>query len=696
MTLAFDERDRASILRDVVSPDEDVRRLAVERAQALPLEAALPLLVERLGDSSWRVRKAAVERLVACSDSERVALALIDALADGDNPGRRNGALEALVQCGPRAVEPLLNACRSPDADVRKLVVDSLAGVGDARAADTLVGLLGDPDPNVRAAAADALGAFGGASAAGALLSRAHSEDEDPLVRFSALRALRALGAPIAAAQLAPVLDDPILRSAALDLLGGEDEPEAVGVLLKALGAPSRSLRESAMRGLLRLLSNVDGTRAEQLRDQVREAARSSGELVADALEHLEGADLTTRLALVQFLGLLRVEVAVVPVLRAARDEALTEVALATLAAFGVEVEAHVEAAWNELDAQTRALACALLGRTHGERGALLLAAALESSDAELRMAAARAVAGRGSLAALSLLVRCLELAACEDEIEAEDERSTLSEVIAELAATSPEARARVDVMLQERLGGVSEEVRVVLARILARIAPPEDAPVFRLLLRDPSAAVRGVAVEALGRLDPSAAAEPLRLALADEDASVRIAAAAALGVGRGEAALRDLRSLADDRDSRVRAAAVRAIARHLDADAPPSQREIARSTLAAALDDDALVAIAALEALCEQGGELTERLGGPLARPEPEVVREAVRCLGLHAGAAQLEGLVPLVDHPDWSVRAEAIEVLAARRLTRAVPNILRRLECERDDFVRSAILQALERLEG
>ena len=56
---------------------------------------------------------------------------------------------------------------------------------------------------------------------------------------------------------------------------------------------------------------------------------------------------------------------------------------------------------------------------------------------------------------------------------------------------------------------------------------------------------------------------------------------------------------------------------------------------------------------------------------------------------------MLALVSHADWSVRAEAIRVLAERGVRRAVPAILRLLEVEQDDFVRDAILRALERLE-
>jgi len=97
-----------------------------------------------------------------------------------------------------------------------------------------------------------------------------------------------------------------------------------------------------------------------------------------------------------------------------------------------------------------------------------------------------------------------------------------------------------------------------------------------------------------------------------------------------------------------------------------------------------------------EIGGDATSYVTPLLRRPEPEVVREAARCLGLHAERDALEVLLPLVSHSDWSVRAEVIEILGERRARQAVPAILRRLETEEHDLVRSVALGSLHRLEG
>ena len=69
MKLPMDGRDRESILEDLRSTDDEVRRLAVERLTVLPSVEAIRLLVERLGDSSWRVRKAAIDRLAELVES---------------------------------------------------------------------------------------------------------------------------------------------------------------------------------------------------------------------------------------------------------------------------------------------------------------------------------------------------------------------------------------------------------------------------------------------------------------------------------------------------------------------------------------------------------------------------------------------------------------------------------------------------
>jgi HEAT repeat protein len=697
--MILDPRDRESIGCDLVSSDDEVRRLAVERLPMLPVGEALPMLAERLGDESWRVRKSAVACLASVPEDWPVAEQLIAALADGDNPGRRNAAVEALVRSGRRMVEPLLGMLESPDVDVRKLVIDALAGIGSERAVPQLAERLGDPDPNVRAAAADALGAIGGSEAIRALSDTVLREDQEPLVSFSALRGLARLEVPLEAGALKRALSDPLLRPVAFSVLGQGDEPEALDVLLAGLAAGSRAAREAACEALLRRLCRADPSDAERLGARIRACVLAAPATIADATRRLGEAELGVRLLLVQFLGIVRAPESVIPLLLAARDEALAEVALSTLVGFGAVADAEIDGCFHALDVEVRALACELLGRTTSAGGAQRLIAALADTEPTVRIAAARGLAGRSDPAATSALLRRLEVTAGDPEPEAEEERNAAIDALVQIATAAPEAEARRTTLdlLAGGFEGAEVPIRLAMARVLREVGSSEHAEHMSLLVQDPSSEVRRAAVAALARMGPDVAAEMLRLALADEDVSVRIAAAAALGEGAKPRVLPDLERLLSDEDASVRAAAVRAItgfAPALSADAAALER--VESLLRQALTDVAPVAIAAVEAFERIGNavSLTPVLA-ILDHADAEVVQSAVRCVERHAHDSDLHSLVPLLAHEHWAVRAAVLDALARRRTRSALPAVLRHLEREQDEFVREVLLRTLAQLE-
>jgi HEAT repeat protein len=693
------DRERRSIELDLESSDEEIRRLAVERMAGLPAADALPGLVACLGDPGWRVRKAAVDRLVEAPADWSADAALVAALSDGENPGRRNSAAEALIRRGETAVDSLLEATTSNDVDVRKLAVDTLAGIAPPRALDRLVEMLDDADPNVQAAAADALAVVGDDAVAPLLLSVATRTEDDPLVAFSALQSLARLEVCVPTRDLLHALDTPLLRPAAYAVMGqaADDDASAVEALLKGLQAPSRSGREAAISALLRLVSRRDAAACEALAEQIR--SHSDGLPEDDARERLASADLPTRLVLIQYLGLLGRAESVVSILSAGCDEALEEVALSALADLGEQAEHGIEASWSELDAEARRLACRALSRTSGATGNARLVAALDDPDTALRSAAALALGVRRCADALPALVHRLEaVASLDEDLDGEDERAALTKALIELTQPADggvDLHDRTVELLGQRLDGAPEPVRLALATVLGRIGRPQDERLVAWLLKDPSPGVRRAAVQALARLGHGEDAEPLRLALADEASGVRIAAAAALAASHSPRALGDLEHLADDEDPRVRAAALRAVGERAAAGGEEASRQ-ARELLARALVDEGAVALAAVEALQVLGGEsAADAARCLLQRDEPELVRAAASCIGMHGERSALEDLVPLVGHPDWAVRAEVIGALSERAVVASVPAILRRLETEQDDFVRDTILRALRRLE-
>lgn len=698
MNMALAQAERASILEALASADEEVRRLAVEQLLLLPISEAAEKLCECLGDSGWRVRKAAVERLIACGGQTLVQEMLIASLADGENPGRRNSAFEALVGCGTGATARLIAEMTNDDADVRKLVVDALAAIEDPASLGPLVEAMKDEDPNVRAAATEALGVVGGSQEIDCLIRVASDADDDILVRLSALGALSRMEAGVGVARLANALEHSILRPAAFELLGHSADPAAVDALLKGLSDDGRSSRERAMAALLRTLGRLDDREAMELRTRLRTAAAANDDLIRVSCERLDGADLGSRMVLIQFLGLMEDSRAVVPVLLAGRDEAVEELADATLEALGELVPAVLAEAWDDLDGGVKARACTILGRIGGECADRLLLQTLDSPDSDLRCRAASAMAEGAFFDRVPNLVRSLEAAAQNEDIDGSDEVATIVAAIVELAERSEEAEAGIDVQLIEvlssRLGGAPEPVRLAIAQVLAHVGREQDEDVIGYLLKDESSAVRRAAVLALGRFDFEHSRDAIRLALADEASSVRIAAAKVLGEsGRFEAA-EELRGLIADEDARVVAVAIRSVGR-LYRGGEAATDEI-YDLIGNALGAEPIVALAACGALEEMGG----RRAGALARSalqssEPDVVRAAVVCLGAHGGEEDLAEAIALVAHFDWSVRAEIAQVLSERGYRKSLPALLRRLELEDDAFVRQVILRAIDRLE-
>jgi HEAT repeat protein len=694
----MDPLDRQRLLDDLAHADEEIRRLAVERLSLLPAADAVPRLVERLGDPSWRVRKAAVERLAAQDDAAFVVRELVAALGDGENPGRRNAALEALTRFGDAAVPTLLEASHDPDVDVRKQVVDALGAIGACAAADRLTELLADPDPNVRAAAAEALGSLR-ARGVDDLLLDCVERDAEPLVRLSALRSLAKLRCPVPVARLEAALAEPLLRPAAFAALGASDDPAAWPALLKGLSAPARSAREAAMEAIVGMAAAAAPGEERRLAEQLRESTRDAA-FLPDALERLASAPLTTRLVLVQFLGLLGRSDCVLPLLEASADEALAELAGHALAAEGEVAEAALEAAWPRLDEGVRLRACVLLGRTCGPSGEALLRRALSAADPHLRSAAARSLAERRSAAALPALVAGLAQATAAEPLEAAgepDEAAALEAAILTLVeGCETPLGDRAVALLEAHAEGAPEGFRLATARLLGRFGGAHHVERVELLLSDPSAAVRRAAVEALARIAPGRV-EALRCALADESPLVRSGAAAALAASGDPAVVADLAALTEDGDPRVAAAALRALAVWARAAGSEPARERALGLLSLGLAQGGVAALAALDALATLGGaDAVALASGALASPDPEVAEAAVACVGRHGGREDLGRLLAGLEHPHWSVRARTVQVMQERRFVHAMPAILRRLEEERDEFVREAALAALRTLES
>ena len=257
------------------SADAEDRRQATAELGRLPLDEALPLLLSSLGDEDWRVRKEAT--LVARSFDAAPALltALVATFFGGDNVGLRNAAVDVLAGAGAAATVALCEALPRLDADGRKLAVETLGRGRDPTALAALTAALDDSDDNVREGAIEAIAALG-------LLARervaelllARIDDRSRLVRLTALEGLTALEVAIPWVRLAPLLDEPTLRPAALAAAALAGSPDAARALAEALPRTRGSAFEQALRALGRL---AEGALAPSIAEALRRAGPDLG-----------------------------------------------------------------------------------------------------------------------------------------------------------------------------------------------------------------------------------------------------------------------------------------------------------------------------------------------------------------------------------------------------------------------------------
>lgn len=534
------------------------RRLAAARLRELAAVQAAPLLLRALGDEDWRVRKeaalagrdlleVAAERGDAAGE-EAVVAALLEALEPGDNVGLRNAAIDVLANHGRGATAALADAMTRLDADGRKLAVEALGRTRDATALGALEAALADPDDNVRYAAMEAIGSLGPIAPAqvAAVLTSALGAG-DRFARLTALHGLNALEAAVPWRLLAPLMDDPMLRPAALAAAALAESPEAPVALVRALPSARGGAYTQIVCALSRLAGGpLSAHVAAALREGGPEVAarlvrsassppRSEGASGSDpASLRVPGSDplglRSSALILSAFAG---APGAIEAAIDALAHPVLAEPAQRALVSLGEQALPAVLA---------RLGALAAVPDLEPEQGAALIdvAVAIEATDprrvAELRNAMRAAARSPSTLIATTALYALARLGLEED-----------LQLLAQQTSSAPLPAARVAERTLSALAERCPSAARVLARqmmqtpslylpaaIVLEVVPRPLTPEELAFLAHAAAAgdvrARCAAVGAAVAAQGAASLDLLSAALADEEREVQLAAARALG----------------------------------------------------------------------------------------------------------------------------------------------------------------------
>jgi HEAT repeat protein len=670
--------------------EPEARRVAVQQIAKVPGRDAPELLLRALGDDDWRVRKEGAAAAPSLEQRAEVVAALVAALEETVNIGLRNAAVEALVAVGPDSVGAVVEAVPDLDADARKLAVEVLAGVPEARGTGALVRCLQDDDANVRVAAAEALG---NASLAGeearelatqALVSALVTSDT--FLKIAALDSLARLEARLPWGVFEPYTRDPLLRRYAIAAAAGSREPDAVRALAHATGDTSPTIAREALVALGDLI--LAGPDDAALLDVARVALKLTPAGQGNARRTaLDAEDSRARGGALLALGLLRDIGDVASLVEALGEDDVAERADVALRLFGPAAVGPLLASASFSTPHVRVAAFALVASLEGADVATVRAALRHGLEDRSPEVLAGAVEALGPIGDVEDLKRIALMVGDADERIA----ATATNAVSEIAVRHVDsARA---LLREKRPGHDPLALGCILLGAIAstQALADEDVQLLQRAMAHNDSRVRRAAIDALARSGGESAADAVVFALADEEHDVKLAAVRALGRLQRPEPL--ARVVAHTRDPVLIATALRALG---EADA---SRALAAAT-PLVTHVDAAIACAAVEAVGQLASPRStsslapaceDALFAALDHPDTEVVKLALSLVGARPGARAMARLGLSLDHPSWEVRRVAAELLGQDKSPGAQALLHARYEREKDPLVRAAIAGAV-----
>jgi HEAT repeat protein len=645
-------------------------------------------LLEAIGDLDWRVRKEAVRVTIAQAVGLGMLPSLVEAISQGDNVGLRNSALEVLIALGSDAAQVLLTALPSARENSRRFIIEALVCGGDQRVVPTLVEAIKGDDSIIAATALDALATIGGQQAEEAI--RRELCSSDPFHRLAAIDGLNKLGAELSWQEVAPLLEDRLVRRVALVALGRCTQKESVAPLIKACSDKSTHVVAAAALALAKLYDGPEIV-SQEVRIQVLNLPASA---LVNLRNLLEKGSNEIREAVSIILCLAQDRVALPGVVALAAYDLLPMRSADALANWGKTAVLELldlfdrDGAEPVLPAPALELACLVASRTTEPPGDLrehihrALLKASNSTEPEVVLSAARCMEHWGESSDASLLV---ELA----QIAPEEIARAAGQALMALAKRAPES-------VKEAIQIIPFEgpARPQLLAVVAELGGPGSFEELRAALSSQDSAIREAAVTGLARLGGSHVADVVAFSLADESPDVQVAAALALGRLRddsGGAIGTDALIAAVNNDSPgVQVAVAHALGETEDPRAIDALRAMARSRSPG-------VTVTAIEALRRLGDRhLEELLIDSLEHEDEEAVKQAMIALSELRGTNALGYLCRALEHEAWDVRRLAAERLGKLANRDAIKPLQVRRLIETDELVCQAVEEALVTLGG
>ena len=662
---------------------DDRAEAARELKNFLRNEAASTALVELLGDTDWRVRRAAVESFVEMRPHQ-VLPALLMSLYDEENAGRRNAAIDVLTRYGREILPFLQPHLNSDNHDVRMFLIHILGELRDDSFLPFVIESLSHEDTNIISAAIIALGKIGHPESVPQL--RPFLAGSDLWLTFQAIEAAGEMQDSSLIPELARLYRNPQYRKAVIHALSRFHHPAAYQALTQGLVVQG-SADLDVLQSMLQLFESpapaeLKKEEQQMLREEVRRSLNV--ESVQVLIQACAQAPLSLRSQLLRVLGMSQSPLAVPLLLEALQNPELQEVAVqALLDADSGSSSAIIERLQDpQIPEEEQALLLSILSMLSAVPPLPDHQRWLGHDNAEIRLQAYRLL----SRAPVTGVEHWL-IAGVFDTYGPIQE--FCREPLLERCRKSKSFRNDVNEKMRKHIRAEEAHERACAVEILTRIEGESSFPLLFEALKDEDATVRHKAVSLMGTGFHHEFKRFLIAALADEDARVREMAARALASYDAPEVVDALISSLHDEAMWVRIATCESLAAIGPEAAVPaflqqieSESPIGKSVLIRNLGQF-------------RHSQTKEPILKHLNSEDPEIRKAACESLRFFNDSDIVFRLFTLMQNdPDWGVRVAAIRSLTVIRPFRLQEALLERLRADADPFVRKEILSSLQKI--
>lgn len=662
---------------------------ADERAEAarelkvfLRNDTASAILVDLLGDSDWRVRRAAVESFLEMRAQNAIPLILLS-LYDEENAGKRNAAIDILSRYGKEVVPYLEPHLKTENPDVQMFLINILGDMRDDTYLDYITRSLDNPNANIVSAAILAIGKIGHPESLPSLVRFLNSKDV--WLTFQAIEATGEMQDPATIDELIQLYDCSYYRKPVIKALSKFHHRAATRALTIFL-VSGGIFNQDAFKALIEQYHDPAPTELKSEEQRItREELRNV--LTAEAIEVLlrgfHDCRPEIRRHMLEILGWAKARPAIRLMIESLEDPELAETAAGALIqcdreALGPLLE-HLHA--SQTDDQAL-IALTVLNELSTVPELAQFENFLQHESADIRFQAYRLLTRCPNQESAELLIRGIM-----------DPHSPIAEVcrepLLERARNSKMKRSEVIEKVHPLMHSQEPVERANALEFLTLLQGEESFPLLFQALKDPEAAVRQKAVHLMGTGYHHEFQRQLTAALADEDPRVREMAARALSSYSSPDVVAALQSSIRDEVIWVRMATYESLSILGDEAATPALIE--------QLSTETPIAVAViLKGLGQfRRPACKELLLKYLNSDDPEIRKSACESLGVFNDNDIVFRLFTLLQNDtDWGVRVAAVRALTNIRPFRLQEALLERLRADEDPFVRKEILTSLQKL--